>query len=519
MSNISLLAFGTFGSPNGFTQTFFSGKKIENVKTFDIRASILVYPQSTLYSIRKQSVGGIKTIAYSIYTYAKEPTSAREGSLIGSALLFSGGKIGEENITIKIIDEFHNNLVKKNVQNERILVGHSDQFKVVKPTDLDKIEFNLKDMDSDFNFLESNKSLFVYCKTSPENLQNYFKKSLDLLSIYDNIFFTENFEIVDYIKRKGSFKIVQQDIQINDFDQEIINLENERKSKIESKITELEKEKNSSEEKRKTDFLNFDNILKRDEAIQIENKKKLDATRSNKNSVDNLYRNYTSKIDELKKSLLAGKNLNEIANLQRDLKNKFEKELRNFESNATVQSISNVGSRKVPSNPNGNETHRRRHYNDDLKENDKNSNLPTYLSLLLNAVLIILILLIIYFPFWKDETSVLDNQISQVGDVAVYEQPQNVEKMKLNPIPNDSVGAENLKKVIAEIINDQKIEKITKKIFEQNPKSIGNIYKYQKHDFSLMLFQKNPAAFEIKGSDTIMVHKDSLKSIPSLKIN
>ena len=140
MSNISLIAFGTFGNPNGFTQTFFSGNPVKGIKAFDIRGSILVYPKSKLYSIRKEYKDGYNMIAYAIYTYAQEPTSARGGSFIGSSIMFVG-KIAEENIIIQNLNEFHQNLIQKNVKDDTIIVNHSDKFDVkeCKPKDFDKI--------------------------------------------------------------------------------------------------------------------------------------------------------------------------------------------------------------------------------------------------------------------------------------------------------------------------------------------------------------------------------------------
>ena len=42
MENINLIAFGTFGSPNGFTQTFFLGKPFKGIKAFDIRGGLKI---------------------------------------------------------------------------------------------------------------------------------------------------------------------------------------------------------------------------------------------------------------------------------------------------------------------------------------------------------------------------------------------------------------------------------------------------------------------------------------------
>ena len=118
MSSVNLIAFGTFGNPNGFTQTFFAGTPVE-IKTLDIRGAVLIYPNSKLYSLRKEYKDGSYIITYTIYTYAKEPTSAREGSFIGSSIMFTD-EIAEENITVRCLNEFHSNLISRNVQNDTL---------------------------------------------------------------------------------------------------------------------------------------------------------------------------------------------------------------------------------------------------------------------------------------------------------------------------------------------------------------------------------------------------------------
>ncbi|MBK9564530.1 MAG: hypothetical protein IPO37_04900 [Saprospiraceae bacterium] len=82
MKNINLIAFGTFGSPNGFTQTFFSGSLIKGIRAFDIRGGIKIFPQSTVYSIRKESIESSNILSYSIYTFAKKQLHRGEVHLL-----------------------------------------------------------------------------------------------------------------------------------------------------------------------------------------------------------------------------------------------------------------------------------------------------------------------------------------------------------------------------------------------------------------------------------------------------
>ena len=142
-NSINLIAFGTFGNPNGFKQTFFVGNKdlAKSVKTFDLNTNaIKLFVNSKVYSIRKEYANGFNSIAYSLYTYAREQNSDRSGTFIGSSILFTN-KIAKEHITINQLNEFHNQLVEKNVSNDTISVNHSDKFSVVKPEPLEKLSW------------------------------------------------------------------------------------------------------------------------------------------------------------------------------------------------------------------------------------------------------------------------------------------------------------------------------------------------------------------------------------------
>ena len=56
--NIYLLAFGTFGNPYGFRQTFFkvaNENVAKSIKTFDLNTNaIKLFQNTTIYSIRKE---------------------------------------------------------------------------------------------------------------------------------------------------------------------------------------------------------------------------------------------------------------------------------------------------------------------------------------------------------------------------------------------------------------------------------------------------------------------------------
>ena len=69
------------------------------------------------FLLRKEYAGGFNTIAYAVYSYAKEQNSDRSGTFIGSGILFID-KIAEESIVVDQLNEFQENLISKNVQND-----------------------------------------------------------------------------------------------------------------------------------------------------------------------------------------------------------------------------------------------------------------------------------------------------------------------------------------------------------------------------------------------------------------
>ena len=86
MSEIHLIAFGTFGNPHGFRQSVVLGNKsiLEGVSTFDINTNaMMLFPDSSLYAIRGEIINGRKVVSYSKYSFAKERNSGRNGTFIG----------------------------------------------------------------------------------------------------------------------------------------------------------------------------------------------------------------------------------------------------------------------------------------------------------------------------------------------------------------------------------------------------------------------------------------------------
>ncbi|MEG2334539.1 hypothetical protein [Chryseobacterium sp.] len=513
--NIYLYAFATFGHPNDFRQTCFLPTKRGtelNIKLFDLTNSIKVYPNSELYAIRKEIANGMKIISYSKYTFAKEKLSERDGTFIGSSILYTKS-IANENITLKKLNHIHNELIKKNIVEERLTVTHSKDFLLAKTvvSDFDKISLELKIIDKSIDFSVSNDNLVVYSRLEESNLQQKLKKSLELLSKFDTLFFTDDKNIVDFTKSRGIYKVVTE----ADFDKEIEKIHIERKQKITDAIAKFEKNKLQLEEEKNREIENRKKQIEQNQQKQSENQKKIEESKSDLSKLENLYKTFAGHISILMSNLHSGKTLDEVNNSYKQFEKEFNDEKRKLSSTNHVSSVSNPRSTsQVSPFSNPYEKPNYGNYNDGDDGKNNFSKILTIISLVLN---VLLIGGIIYLYFINSDTKKkLENAENIATSKEVIESNESdpvLVESKLNPIPND-VAKNKIEEIQNKLIdNSTKIDEVVKIVFEIN-KPIRDAYKYQKGDYEEYLIKENPSAFN---SNKILINKDSLKKIPFYK--
>lgn len=520
MENINLIAFGTFGSPNGFTQTFFLGKPFKGIKAFDIRGGLKILPNSKVYSIRKESVDGFNILSYSIYTFAQEPTSSRGGSFIGSSILYVN-KIAKEHITIAQLNEFHNQLISKNVTNDTISVNHSDKFSVVKPKDFDKIEFHLREIEN-LNFRQNtNNTLVVFCDINDNNLIQFFEKSIDLLNAYDTIYFTDSQEVAEFVHQKGIFKLIQNVGEKRDFDREINDLIEERKRKREQSISEFKREVQRISEDKNQTIQEFKNQIEQSVRTHLENERRLKESKEDINKIGQFYDDFLNKTNGLINQLSHNNGkLDEVKQIHNSNKILFNNGISDLKRPNYTITIAKP-------KPKGNlQTDQQSQEFEDSTENksrvereEKKFKLNKYKL----ATLILVFLLIItwvYFLFFKskseNETLNIQSQ-EQVNTVAQEQITDEIEKIEdLNPKSN-SILNENDYLIVAKNINtNMKIDEVVKVIFNKNPTEIGSVYSAQEAIYSKQLLARNKQCFEQKDGIYYFI-KDTIKQIPSFK--
>ncbi len=528
-NSINLIAFGTFGNPNGFKQTFFVGSTelAKSVKTFDLNTNaIKLFANSKIFSIRKDYQNGFNSIAYSIYTYAREQNSDRSGTFIGSSILFTN-KIAKEHLTISQLNEFHKQLVSKNVSNDTISVNHSDKFSVVKPKDFDKIEFHLREIEN-LNFRQNTDTyLVVFCSINDHNLNHFFEKSIDLLNVYDTIYFTDNPEVAEFVHQKGIFKLIQNVGEKRDFEREINNLIEERKRKREQSISEFEREVQRISEDKNQTIQEYKNQIEQSERTHLENERKLKESKEDINKIGQFYDDFLIKTKDLINQLRHNngklEEVKQIHNSNKILFNNGIGELKRPNYTTTIAKPKPKGNLQTAQQQQGFKDRTRDEFikNENVEKEENVFKLDIYKV----ATLILAFLLITswaYFLFFKSnsenrrEVTLNQEQVNTIPKV--YEQkPTEITKIEdLNPISNSTLNEDDYSIVAKNLKTNMNLNEVVKIIFIKNPTEIGNFYSAQEVIYSKHLLKLNKQCFEEKDGIYYFI-KDTLRQIPSYK--
>ncbi len=527
-NSINLIAFGTFGNPNGFKQTFFVGNKdlAKSVKTFDLNTNaIKLFLNSKVYAIRKEYANGFNTIAYSLYTYAKEQNSDRSGTFIGSSILYTN-KIAKEHITISQLTEFHDQLVTKNVSNDTISVVHSDKFSVVKPKDFDKIEFHLREIEN-LNFRQNTDNfLVVFCNINDNNLNQFFEKSVDLLNVYDTIYFTDSQEVAEFVHQKGIFKLIQNVGEKRDFEKEINSLIEERKRKREQSISEFERElQRINEDKNKT-IQEFKNQIEQSERTHLENDRKLKESKEDINNIGQFYDDFLNKtknlINQLRHNNGKLEEVKQIHNNNKVLFNSGISDLKRPNYTTTISKHKPKGNLHTENHWQNNEYRNGQRRGEEREETEEKAYKIDIFKVSTLVLAFLLIFTWVYFLFFKSnaqiETEIFQNQ-EQINTVPQEEEEKPVETTNhsdLSPVSNKFLNENDYRIVARSLTPNIKLEDVVKVIFNKNPTEIGNIYSGQEANYSKHLLERNKQCFEEKDGIYYFA-KDTLRQIPSYK--
>lgn len=380
-------AFGTFGNPNGFRQSYFLGgnaEAVKHIRTFDLKTdAIQLFPGSRVYGMRLESAGSSCIVSYTVYSFAKEQNSQRGGTFIGSSLIFID-KTASESLTIDVLEEFHKYLEKHNVVDGTITIKHSDKFSIHMPKDYDKISLNARPFESLEVSQSGNNYLVVYTETGASQLQTLFSKTLGLLTSYDMVYFTESREVAEFVQQKGIFKIVD----LNGFEREIQRADDEKIKLLTACINDLEKEKENLKGDRKTIIDEVEKQITQNERRHQENEKKISESKAGINTINTEFDQYAAKIDELVSILRSGGKVDAIRKQHLESRKVFSDRIRLSREVGTISSMGSL----YQANP-GNSNPKPRNSLEDFSRGNHNYHKETRLNVYKIAFWSLLLLL------------------------------------------------------------------------------------------------------------------------------
>lgn len=528
-TNCYIYAFATFGHPNDFRQTPFKYGNpdiAKQVKVFDLSNAIKVFPNSTVYSIRKEIIGSSRLISYSIYTFAQEQASKRDGTFIGSSIILENNIAVEQDV-INCLNEFHQKLTENNLTNGILKVNHSKDFiPISNLRDFDKIK-NPQIEIINLNFNLNNTSLVVYCDTSPSKLAFFYNKSIDLLNVYDTIYFTNSDEVAKFVAQKGIFKLIQNVGEKRDFDREINNLIEERKRKKEQSISEFEREVQRINEDKNRTIQEFKTQIEQNERTHSENDRKLKESRDEINKIGQFYDDFLNKTNSLVNQLRHNngklEEAKQIHNSNKILFNNGISELKKPTYTTNIPKPKPKGNLHTEQ-PRQHFEHRSSHgkrekEREEIKDEGFKINIYKVLTLVLALLLITTCIFILFYKSTSDkQTETIQNQEPEVKkpqeNVVTSEAIAKLEDLK--PKPNSYLNDNDCKIVAKNITYKTKIDDVVKVIFNKNPTEIKSIYSMQETIYSKHLLELNKQCFEEKDGIYYFV-MDTIRQIPTYK--
>lgn len=515
-------AFGTFGNPNGFRQSYFLGGNadiVRHIRTYDLKTdAIKLFPGSRIYGMRKEAAGASSLISYSVYTFAKEQNSQRGGTFIGSSLIFVD-KTASESIIVSVLDEFHQYLEKHNVTDGTIAINHSDKFSIDKPKDYDKISLNAREPEDGGTAQMGNNFLVVYSEINLSQLQQLFTKGMGLLNSYDMIYFTGNHEVAEFVQQKGIFKIVD----LDGFEREIRKSDEEKSRLLNAYIQDLEQEKNNLEADRKKILDQLHHQIGQNERKHQENEAKIRESKEGINTVNKEFDGYHKHIEHLISTLKSDGKVESVKRQHLENRKVFSDTIKRSKDVMAISPVSTSSPlnqrNTAPLSGNSIEgfSGGRNHEKKEVQLNGYKIAFWSLLLLLTAGAASYIIFFdggkIMGFP--TEAPVVIENNNADTVDAAntVSETPAAVQTVGLNPFPNAELNENDWRLVSKKTIPGMKIDSLANVIYKENPSTIKDYYKHQKKDYKAHLYFLNEKNFAINGSDTILT--DTLKKIPN----
>ena len=525
MENVYVFAFATFGHPNDFRQDCFLPEKRQSVikvKLFDLTNAIKIYPKSTLYSIRKEIINGLNVISYTIYTYAKEKSSDRDGTFIGSSIVYTNG-IANENVTIEKLKNFHTELIKKNVVDERLIVNHSSEFSISKSVtiDFDKLSYNLKKSEEPINFNSSNNSVVVYSLIDSNTLQQNFKKALELLNNFDTIFFTDSEEIAKFTLSKRLYKFLDENKK--EFTNAIQSLRDEKKRQLELIVNDFQKEISDLADKKNETLRKFKEGIEENKNLHRENGNKIAEYDRQNDKIGNYYAEYERKIKEAISLINSNKNIDEVKLFHNENKREFINFINQNTKPTNLNSLNNIQTRTSLISNHQRDSDWSQSYSKKSNNEQSEKNEPTKIFKLISFLFFALWLVtIIYYQAYQipEKDKIIQDYDYQINQNITEDDSDKKDDEssipELNPKSNNKLNSNDIKNIAKSLKIDMTLAEVISIIFKKNPTDVKQHYENQIELYSKKIIELNKNCFEEKNGNNYY-KQDTIRNIPSFK--
>lgn len=525
MENIYVYGFATFGHPNDFRQICFYPENRQSdikVKLFDLTNAVKVYPKSTLYSIRKENINGFNSISYSKYTFVKEMSSERDGTFIGSSVLYTNG-IANENITIDKLNNFHSDLIKKNVIEDRLIVNHAKDFSCAKSVinEFDKLSYNLKKTDEPTNFNTSNTNVVVYSQTDSNSLQQNFKKALELLNDYDTIFFTKDQEIIKFTVSKRLYQFL--DESKNEFTNAVQSLRDEKKKKLEIILNDFQTEISELEEKKQETIIKYKESIEQNKILHRENEIKIAEYDKQTEKIGNQYAEYELKIKDAIDLINSNKKIDEVKSFHNENKREF---INFINQNTKPTYLNNLNNIQTRTSLTSNHQHNSRwsgatndKSNNEQSQKKKPFKIFKLVSFLFFAIWLVTIIYYQAYQIPKKDKIIQDYEYQINQNITEDDSDKKDDESsipELNPKSNNKLNTNDIKNIAKSLKSDMTLAEVVSIIFEKNPTDVKQHYENQIDLYSKKIIELNKNCFEEKDGNNYY-KQDTIKNIPSFK--
>jgi sulfur relay (sulfurtransferase) DsrF/TusC family protein len=367
----------------------------------------------------------------------------------------------------------------------------------------------------DLNFEQfTNRNLVVYNTVKPDELEQLFKKSIDLLNIYDTIYFTSHNEVADFVIKKGIFKFVKKE----GFEGELQGLQNQRKMKLELTIDEFEKEKGKLEEDRTRLLDEYNRQIKLNKKLHEDNKRKIEESEKELNNISRKYDNFFKKIEESVIQLKTDQKPEFVKRQYNESKKKFIDSIN--EKKAFINTISMAGAKTnfKASAQSSIQLQESSFLEEGRRKKQNNRNNINLLKAVFFVLLLLLIGASIYYLTQKSHTAFPPPAEDKVTIIEEQPKPTVPINKELIPTPNIMLNENDNKIVFKNLKPSMELNDVVKVIFANNPIEVESVYKDQVESYSKYLLNLNRDCFK-QYNEKFYLIKDTLINIPSYKRN